>query len=124
MRAGARSSRPPVAGSFSASRIRVVLNHDEQTSRRRTMVVTIKAIFRDGVFRPLEVPLVPENQEVELAVTWPAPATADVSPTSFASLQGMWSHLGDETVDRLEGDLADMRRQTGHRLEHIVTALD
>lgn len=84
------------------------------------MVVTLKAIYQDGVFRPLDAPDLPNNQKVELAILWPESSSASEDSEPLTSLRGIWNHLSDEDLERLEAALHQMRRQTAAKLERMV----
>jgi len=88
------------------------------------MVVTLKAIYQDGVFKPLDTPDLPNNQEVELAIIWPPPSSASEDSTPLTALRGIWSHVSDEDLDRLEAALQQMRQQTAAKLERLIDELD
>lgn len=84
------------------------------------MGVAIIAIYRNGVFRPREKPDVPDNQEVELAITWPVRLPTGEGSASLASLQGVWSHLTDEDLDRMEAAVREIRRHTAAKFERLI----
>ena len=88
------------------------------------MVVTVKAIYQDGVFKPLEAPNVPDNQEVELEIKWLAPPAAVEGPKSFASLRGVWSHLPMPDEDEVNRILGENRAESNRKLERIARELN
>jgi predicted DNA-binding antitoxin AbrB/MazE fold protein len=88
------------------------------------MVVTLKAIYQDGVFKPLDTPDLPNNQEVELAIIWPVSSSASEVSTPLTALRGIWSHVSDEDLDRLEAALNQMRQQTAAKVERLIHELD
>jgi len=76
--------------------------------------ITVQAVYRGGVLKPATQLNLPEGATVEVQVT---PVTSFAKPTAFGSLAGIWSHLIDADLDRLEQGLAEIRRQSAERLE-------
>lgn len=63
------------------------------------MKQTLKAIYKNGVFRPLEHPTIPEGQEVQLVVE----TASEESPEDLLKLAAqVYQGLSDKQIDEVE----------------------
>ncbi len=82
--------------------------------------ITVQAVYQSGVLKPDTKLDLPEGTAVEVQIT---PVTSFAKPTAFGSLAGIWSHLIDADLDRLEQGLAEIRRQTAEKIERLTREL-
>lgn len=86
--------------------------------------MSLKAVYRNGIFEPLEPVELEENEQVELEIRRQSSPPASEKTSTFASLQGIWSHLSPDTIEDVERGIEEMRQQTAVRLERIADKLD
>lgn len=79
------------------------------------MTFSLKAVFINGVLKPLQPLPLPENQPVALEVT-PLNATTQLTSSSFASLYGIWQ---DAPAD-LDNLVLKARRATNSKLQRLI----
>ena len=79
------------------------------------MTIHTKAIYTQGVLKPLEPLHLPERQTVDVEITPLGPAAA-APGNDFASLYGAWNG----SPDALEAELASARRLTQERLDRTA----
>ncbi len=82
--------------------------------------ITIQAIYRGGVLKPTTHLDLPDGATVEVQIT---SATSPAQPTAFGLLSGIWSHLVEADLERLEHGLAEIRRQTAEKIERLTREL-
>ena len=82
--------------------------------------ITIQAIYRGGVLKPTTHLDLPDGATVEVQIT---SATSPAKPTAFGLLSGIWSHLVEADLERLEHDLAQIRRQAAEKIERLTREL-
>ncbi len=83
------------------------------------MIINIKAVYADGVFKPLEPSPLRENQIVSLNVT-PFGTAPQLQPNDFASLYGIWRNV---PVD-LDAALRSARVKSNAKLRRIIRSMN
>ena len=78
-------------------------------------MVTVRATYTDGVFKPSRQIDLPGGTTVELQIATASDTSAKPG-ASFASLAGIWSHLSDSNLDRFEKALQYTRKKTDDRV--------
>ena len=74
------------------------------TEVRQMDVISVKAIYQNGVIKPLTPLTLPENEPVTLQIFRQTEETipSDLPPGDFAALRGIWIGLGDPTYEAIE----------------------
>ncbi len=85
--------------------------------------ITVQAIYTNGLLKPTTRLNLPEGVTVQVQITALPPATSGV-PTAFGSLAGVWSHLADAEVDRMDQDLVAIRRQSSQKIERLAREIN
>jgi predicted DNA-binding antitoxin AbrB/MazE fold protein len=81
--------------------------------------ITVQAIYANGLLKPTTRLNLPEGVTVQVQITV-LPLASSGTPSAFGSLAGVWSHLADTEVYRIEQDLVAMRRQTNQKVERLA----
>lgn len=79
------------------------------------MTIRTKAIYAQGVLKPLEPLPLPERQAVDVVIT-PLEPVGAAPQNDFASLYGVWKG----SSDAVEAELASARRMTQDRLDRMA----
>ena len=84
---------------------------------------TLKAIYQNGVLKPVSELDLPENTPVHLILTSLPTAHSGVSeqPTPFAALRGVWSEV--YFPDSIERTIKQIREQAAEKLERLAEEL-
>ena len=67
-------------------------------------MITVQAVYTHGVLKPSRQLDLPEGTSVELQIA-AISKTPTASGGNFADLAGIWGHLSDEDVERMEKSL-------------------
>jgi predicted DNA-binding antitoxin AbrB/MazE fold protein len=83
--------------------------------------VAVKAIYRDGVFKPTVPVDLPEGTQVDLEVT-PTPSPGD---GATISLQGIWKDAlrPEDEGDWVSQTVADVREESAARIDRLARDL-
>ncbi|NOH03204.1 MAG: antitoxin family protein [Chloroflexi bacterium] len=82
--------------------------------------VTVRAVYKKGVLKPVRKLNLPENTVVEVRVSSVRPSQK--SP-SFASLIGIWEHLPEKEKTALEKKLTHTRRRSAAKVKNLAKKL-
>jgi predicted DNA-binding antitoxin AbrB/MazE fold protein len=80
--------------------------------------ILIKAVYTNGVLKPASKLDLPEGSTVEVHVKPLDTENTNLQGT-FSSLQGIWSHLSDQEVDKIEYALHQSRRMVAEKGEEL-----
>ncbi len=80
--------------------------------------ITVQATYTKGVLKPAKKLNLPEGAKVEVKITSVPPASA-LSQVTFASLAGIWGHLSEAEVDRLEKAVEKSRKKSAYKIERL-----
>jgi predicted DNA-binding antitoxin AbrB/MazE fold protein len=78
--------------------------------------LTVQAVYRKGALQPKMKLDLPEDALVQVQVT-------PVTPTGFAALKGIWSHLSDREVEQAVKDLEKTRRRSAGKIKRLADAI-
>ena len=80
--------------------------------------MTISAIFKDGVFRPIGPIKLREGEQVRIEVFRSSPSNT----RTIVSLKGIWKHASPpvDAGDWVTETIADIRHESTRKLEHLA----
>lgn len=83
--------------------------------------MVVKALYHDGLLKPVNPIDLTDGEWVELEITRRLPA----KPANVVSLRGIWSqHIqSTEEGDWVSATIADIRRETNLKLERLAAEL-
>jgi predicted DNA-binding antitoxin AbrB/MazE fold protein len=83
--------------------------------------MVIKAVYRDGVFKPMVPVNLAEGEWVELEITRPSPQRGG----KIVSLQGIWKERlpPEDQGDWVSEAIAEIRRESAEKLARLAQEL-
>ena len=82
----------------------------------------VKAIYKNGVFEPLEHLSLENGAQVEVEIVQLEPQST-MEPSPFAALRGIWGHLSANKINEMEQALQNVRQMTATKLERLASEL-
>jgi predicted DNA-binding antitoxin AbrB/MazE fold protein len=85
-------------------------------------VISVNAIYRDGIIKPLEPLTLQENEQITLHIFRKTEIlSADLPASDFAGLRGIWTGLGDPTYEEITAITHQIAEE---RLTSLLADLD
>jgi len=85
-------------------------------------VITVDAVYRNGIIKPLETLSLQDNERVKLHIFRQTEMMPSELPASdFAALRGIWTGLGDPTYEEIKGITHEIAEE---RLTSLLAEFD
>ena len=83
--------------------------------------IILDAVVTNGMLKPTMPLRLPEGAKVQVQLT--LLPQAEAAPTTFGELAGVWSHLSDDDMTKLERALQETRAHSTAKIEALAQSV-